>query len=228
MSLIDPIQNEVLTDAMALLPPSPRCARGMVAGPPHDGFPQAKSGNLPPMRNTLKPRGFTLLELMIVISLAALVTAMGLPVFVRAMKKEGLRRAVSDVVEGCSYARSQAILRGAPMEFVIRAEGGSMSVEPVRVRTSDEGLAGEPSRDMTSPSGEGSSAARFSAQLADEVAIKLLYVNFQDLMEFPEARVRFFPNGTSDEFTVILTAADGEQKISLDVVTALADVEVLR
>ena len=39
------------------------------------------------------------------------------------------------------------------------------------------------------------------AVLPDDIAVKLLYVNFEDQMEFPEARVQFFPNGTCDEFT---------------------------
>lgn len=181
----------------------------------------------PPARLTTKGRsGFTLLELMIVVSLAALVVAIGLPVFVRAMKKEGLRKAVSDMVEGCSHARTQAILRGVPMELVIRAEGGSVIVEPLRGRRNGATESGSESAEETEAASQ--PASGFSAQLAEDVAIKLLYVNFQDCMEFPEARVRFFPNGTSDELTVILATVDGEQKISLDVVTALADVEVLR
>ena len=51
---------------------------------------------------------------------------------------------------------------------------------------------------------------------------------FQDQMEFPEAHVRFFPNGTSDEFTVILSSATAEQEVTLDVITGLADVKVIR
>ncbi len=68
----------------------------------------------------------------------------------------------------------------------------------------------------------------FKANLPDDIAVKLLFVNFVDLMEDPEAHVRFFPNGTSDEFTIILSSATAEQKISLDVITGLADVEVIR
>jgi prepilin-type N-terminal cleavage/methylation domain-containing protein len=63
-------------------------------------------------------RGFTLIEIMIVISIMMVVMTIGIPAFVRALDKQGLRKAVSDVVEGCSHARSQAILRGVPMEFV--------------------------------------------------------------------------------------------------------------
>jgi hypothetical protein len=53
-------------------------------------------------------------------------------------------------------------------------------------------------------------------------------VNFKDQMENPETRVRFFANGTSDEFTVVIFSEEGERKISLDVITGLSDVEVLR
>jgi hypothetical protein len=61
------------------------------------------------------------------------------------------------------------------------------------------------------------------------IAVELLDVNFVNQMEFPEARVRFYPNGTSDEFTTILLwNRRTRAKISLEVVTGLADVEFLR
>lgn len=171
---------------------------------------------------------FTLLEILIVMAIMAVVLAIGLPAFVRGMKKEGLRKAVSDVVEGCSHTRAQAILKGVPMEFVIRAEDGSLSVQRAKPATGDEFASG-----TTSPEGQpvtevSSGGSSFAGNLPEDVGVKLLYVNFQDKMEFPEARVRFFPNGTSDEFTIILFAESGEKKINLDVVTALADMEVIR
>jgi prepilin-type N-terminal cleavage/methylation domain-containing protein len=171
--------------------------------------------------------GFTLIELMVVIGIMLIIMGMGIPSFVSAMKKEGLRKAVSDVVEGCSHARAQAILRGVPMELVIRAEDGQISVRPAQLRRADEapddvafGLV------PTAPSAPPQS--NFKANLADDIAVKLLAVNFMDQMELPETHVRFFPNGTSDEFTIILSSIKGEQKVSLDVITGLADVEVIR
>ncbi len=41
-----------------------------------------------------------------------------------------------------------------------------------------------------------------------------------------EARVRFFPNGTSDEMTLIMHSGDQYRKITLEVTTGLASVEV--
>ena len=124
--------------------------------------------------------------------------------------------------EGCSHARAQAILRGVPTELVIRAEDGQITVRPMPGRRSEE--SGEPA----SKSGSGGGGAGFKANLPDDIAVKFLDVNFQDQMEFPEARVHFFPNGTCDEFTIILSSASAEQQISLDVITGLSAVKAIR
>ncbi|MHC1766847.1 MAG: GspH/FimT family pseudopilin [Verrucomicrobiia bacterium] len=171
-------------------------------------------------------RGFTLIELMIVIGIAAIIVAAGIPPFVNAMRKDGLRKAVSDVVEGCSHARAQAILNGVPMELVIRAGDGEIAVRQAEDRggaeAPDEGLfPSEPGPARSVPS-------TFRSHLPEDIAVTLLAVNFQDQMDALEARVRFFPNGTSDEFTILLASTSGEQQISLDIITGLAEVKVLR
>jgi prepilin-type N-terminal cleavage/methylation domain-containing protein len=176
----------------------------------------------------LTRHGFTLIEIMIVISIVAIIMATGIPAFVRAMHKDKLRKAVSDLVEGCSHARAQAILKGVPMELVIRAEDGHITVQPAQTASTDESFSSTESQADPSSVPAASAPASFSAQIPDNVAFKLIDVNFQDQMEQPETRVRFFANGTSDEFTVVIFSEEGERKISLDVVTGLSDVEVLR
>ncbi len=148
-------------------------------------------------------RGFTLIEIMIVVALMALVMAIGIPAFTRAMHKEGMRKAVSDVLEACGEARAQAILNNAPAELVIHPLEGTMQVE--------RGGGG------------------YSLKLPHDVLIELLGVNSIELQEADEARVKFFPNGTSDDFTLVLHSAQGEvRKISLEIVTGLADMEVIK
>src|SRR5438876_8247894 len=95
--------------------------------------PVASSSTMPPRLLRVRSRGFTLVEIMIVISILAIVLATGVPSMLRSLQKEGLRKAQSDLVEACSHARAQAILSGLPMELVIRAEGGQISVEPLRM-----------------------------------------------------------------------------------------------
>jgi len=44
---------------------------------------------------------FTLIEILIVVGIIGLTLTMGVPAFVRAMHKEGMRKAQSDLLEAC-------------------------------------------------------------------------------------------------------------------------------
>lgn len=146
-----------------------------------------------------KRRAFTLIEVMVVVSIIGIIMAMGIPSIVRALRKEGMRKAVSDLERACGEARATAILGGSTSDLVIRPMDGTMS------------------------------GGNFSANFPENVWIEILGVNFVELQEAEEARVHFYPNGTSDEFTIVLKSdEDKAQKISLEVVTGLTDVEVLR
>ena len=62
-----------------------------------------------------------------------------------------------------------------------------------------------------------------------DVVIDILGVNFIQFENAEEARVCFFPNGTSDEFTIVLHSSGGNyEKIYLDTVTALPEIEDIR
>jgi prepilin-type N-terminal cleavage/methylation domain-containing protein len=175
--------------------------------------------------------GFTLIEIMMVVGILGMVLAMGMPAFIQSIRRDPLRQAVSDIEEACSKARAAAILRGSPAELVIRAEGGQLNVVPARDDSAEQtaasveapGQPAEPSADKAA-----SQSPVFSARLNENVAVTLLYVNLKDQMEAEETRVHFYPNGTSDEFTMILQAGNGTRKISLECVTALATVEVIQ
>lgn len=148
--------------------------------------------------NTRENKGFTLIEIMIVIAIMGLVLAVGVPSIFRAAEKDSLRAVVTGIVEACSMARAQAILSGQTQELIIRPLDGTVSAPG-----------------MSEP-----------VVIPNFVQIELLGVNFVELQTAEEARVRFFPNGTSDEFTIVLRSDKNEwRKISLETVTALADVE---
>jgi prepilin-type N-terminal cleavage/methylation domain-containing protein len=178
------------------------------------------------VRRLIGDLGFTLVELMVVIGLIALVMAMGMPSILQTLKKEPLRQGVSDLVEGLSAARAQAILDGVPAEFVLRSLDKSMWV--ARARHPDA------ANEVSSAAGDGPVSSStpgvrpFFAQLQPDVFPSLVEVNLRSQMDTEEARVRFYPNGTSDEFTILLESRAGARKVSLDSITALADVEVVR
>jgi hypothetical protein len=81
--------------------------------------------------------------------------------------------------------------------------------------------------DGSQPSTSGTPSLN-STQFADSITIDMLDINLLEYKDADEARVRFFPNGTSDEMTLVLHSGDQYLKITLEVTTGLASVEVIR
>jgi type II secretion system protein H len=180
-------------------------------------------------RDRSKSQGFTLIEIMMVVAIMGIVLAIGIPSIYHMVHKESLSSGVRDVVEVCSNARAQAILRGVEMHLVIHPRDGRFEVRAAGGGAPAETHASEPEfnpRPAPSPQTGGLAS---SAQLSDQVLIEMLDINFAEYKDADEAYVRFFPNGTSDEFTLVLHSDRNEyRKISLEVVTALANVDALQ
>jgi hypothetical protein len=167
---------------------------------------------------------------MVALGIIALFLSWGVPSVMRHLRKDPFRQTISDLVEACSHARARAILTGQPMQLVIRAEDGAITVEPLPEQEGQpETGAGHAGPPKPRPERKGDVLPPLNSHLADTVAVELLDVNFRDFMQQDEAQVRFFPNGTCDEFTVVLRSQDNVRaKISLDVVTSTAEVEDIR
>jgi len=167
-------------------------------------------------------RGFTLIEIMIVVGIIGIVLAMGMPPFLQSFKKDPLRQAVSDVTEACSTARAQAILSGAPTELVIL--GQELTVTSVPETDTSPTASGE------DPAASLPKSQLFSAHVHEDIAIGSS-VNLKDHLDGTPIHVHFYPNGTSDEFEVGLIYLQGGSRhiaITLECVTALANVKVIR
>jgi len=179
-------------------------------------------------RRRIQHRGFTLIEIMIVVAIMGVILAMGLPSLIHSARKEGMRKAVSDMTDACGNARARAILSGVPTELVIHPKQGSFEVVSM------------PMDSMALANGQGSMQGgqaplpaklpdAVSSQLPGNVGIKLLGVDNIEYQDEDEARVRFYPNGMSSEFTIILVSDQQEwRQIKLEAVTALADVTAIR
>ena len=145
--------------------------------------------------------GFTLIEIMVVVAIIALIIGAGIPSLYGVFHKEGLRKTTSDILETCQTARAQAILSGAPTELIFHPKDGTCE-------TSTSGVGGH-------------GTWAHSAKLEDCI-IEMLDVNLQECKDFDTAKVRFFPNGTCDEMTLVLRSKNNEwRKISLEITTAL-------
>jgi prepilin-type N-terminal cleavage/methylation domain-containing protein len=144
---------------------------------------------------------FTLVEIMLVVAIIGLTLTMGLPSFLRALKREGMGKAERDLVKACEDARSAAIMHNQPTYLVLRPMDRTFSVP----------------------------GAFDAVEIPKDVDLETIGINFVEVKGEDEARVRFNPNSTSDEFTVLLHGSDGSlREIDLDVVTALPAVKVLR
>ncbi|HYE32388.1 MAG TPA: GspH/FimT family pseudopilin [Methylomirabilota bacterium] len=167
-------------------------------------------------------RGFTLIEIMIVVAIMGIFLAVGIPSILRTMKRNNLTTAVQNVIDGCAFAREMAIFRGIPHEFVIHADR-SLTVEQAKNWSAMAGGSPAASSEAApAPSGSPSKeAANYKGTLTDTVFVDALAVNFVDMnqTETDAVRVRFHPNGTSDEFTILLNSDEGQRLITLDIVT---------
>src|SRR5262249_5669578 len=140
----------------------------------------------------------------------------GVPSVMRGLTRDDLSRAMNDTVEGCKTARDRAILQGIPYEFVITS-GGEMNVNALPPARGEPTLPDAPTRSTRTV--QAGPYAGFRRHLGEDVAIQLVDVNFTSRMDDPEARVRFFPNGTCDEFTVVYNWKGKQRTAMADIVT---------
>jgi prepilin-type N-terminal cleavage/methylation domain-containing protein len=141
---------------------------------------------------------FTLIEIMMVVAIIGLTFSMGMPAFVRALKREGMGKLERDLVKACQEARRDAIMNNHITSLVFHPMDHTFSVPGV-----------------------------FDAvTIPNNIVIEALGVNFMPMETQDEAQVHFTPKGTSDEFIIILHGPEGSYRtIYLDTLTALPRVE---
>ena len=169
-------------------------------------------------------RGFTLLEIMIVVAIMGIMMGTGIPIVVKAWKKAPMAKALSDFQEVCGAARRDAIMKGKPVRLVIYPQEGRFEVD---------GSGGKAAGSSSTPVGLSaigatSESAGTAGHFPREIQIELLDINKlpHEFRNDEKCYVRFFPNGTCDELTIILLSDQGERRaIMLEVTTSLAIVE---
>jgi prepilin-type N-terminal cleavage/methylation domain-containing protein len=186
---------------------------------PASGFGGVQAAGFAPRPRAA--RGFTLIELMIVMGIMAIVMAMGAPAIYRVWNREPIRQAAADLQEVCSNARARAILGGTMTEVVFHPNAGHFEVAGAAAPAGGSGSAPTAPGVAVSLSGTG-----LSGQLSEHVAFEMLDVNQLEYRDKEIARVRFYPNGTCDELTVVLLSDKGERRLlRTELTTGLVSVE---
>ncbi len=149
-------------------------------------------------------RAFTLIEIMVVVALIAIIISAAIPSLYGFFHKEGFRKTVSDVVDSIMSARQDAIMHDKTADLVIHPQD-------LTCEASGGGSAGY---------GAWAHSAKF-----DHCTIEMLDVNMIDCKQADSVKVRFYPNGTSDEMTLVLRSDKNEWRtIALELTTGLPHV----
>ena len=151
--------------------------------------------------------GFSLIEIMVVVGIMGLIALIGIPSIYQIAKKEGMRRAVSDMKEVINNARAKAIISGSEVQ---------LKFYPTEKRFEITGGAPAPANPDSSPpvAAEASTPSPnqiTSGTLPANVSFGLLVVDGVNYLESEWTRVRFFPNGTCDELRLVLEQPETEE-----------------
>jgi Tfp pilus assembly protein FimT len=165
---------------------------------------------------------------MMVVAIIGLMMTIGVPAILRTMHQEPLRKAVNDVMNICSHARAQAILHGVTTVVVFHPRSGDVALTSITSTNSTDDFIPPDAPASESKTSAADASSLNSTQFADSVTIDMLDINLVEYKVADEARVHFFPNGTSDEMTLILHSGDQYRKITLEVTTGLASMEVIQ
>ena len=146
-------------------------------------------------------RGFTLLELMIVVLVIALVLAVSYPSLSRGSSAIRLRSTGRDVLNTLRYAREKAVTEQIGMKVALDREKQVLM--------------------LTNDLGEGSR----SYKMPDDVKIHRVALGGNEILEGPVS-IRFLPNGSSDRIEVLLKSDSGSfLRIISDPITGGARIE---
>jgi prepilin-type N-terminal cleavage/methylation domain-containing protein len=159
-------------------------------------------------QSSIGNRAFTLIEIMVVVGIIGLVAAMGMPSIVKAMQKEGMRKAVSDMQDVFFSAREKAILTNQKVAVVFYPRERRFGVEGA--------AAGDSGTAVNVHSGKTTATT-----LPDGVELGMLDIFRQDYVQSDWAKIFFNADGTCDEAVIVLITKGRSEKITLEYATGM-------
>lgn len=171
--------------------------------------------------------GFTLIEIMLVVAILIIALAFSYPAISDMVHRAPMTQAVKDIMDACRHARSQAIITGQPMELRIYPQDMRIEVATAPADLQPGSTSPPPDNGGAEPTTGYVPKSPYisAAKISDDLRLEMVDVNFTEYKDADLARVRFYPNGTCDEMTLVLHSDLEYRKISLEVVTSLATVE---
>jgi prepilin-type N-terminal cleavage/methylation domain-containing protein len=170
---------------------------------------------IPPSR--VSRRGFTLIEILVVIVIMALAAGIALPGFVRGMKGAQLRTASRTVIMAHKYARSTSVLRQVPMALLLDREASELEIiemkAPPGAEARDKFLDSRQTRASDAVLGTEApveeAAPTITTELVRKLGREVKIESFISELGGQEFRgvywIMYHPNGMSDGFELVLS-----------------------
>ena len=164
---------------------------------------------LPPVPARARPRGFSLLELIVVIALIAIVAAVALPNLAAQVQGSAVRSVVMDIMSLSKQARSLAALKGSPCELVLDPEERRMRLAwSAANKTNEEKSTASLESDVQFSTVEKAQGDIQSAMARRQVPASVKIT--RDGRE-SAASIIFYPDGTAEECQLKVLGAGGRE-----------------
>lgn len=151
--------------------------------------------------------GFTLLELLLVVVITLLASALAVPSFVRSIQTANLRTASRMVVTAGKYARSMAVLQQKQMTIFFNSHTGEISIvalDRTAGATHDAFLERRPNPVAGGESESYATDVRLVRKLPDGVTISEFSSPTPDNELDGVYWVNYYPSGVSDKYALRL------------------------
>jgi len=164
------------------------------------------------IRNICKPKGFTLTELLLVISVIALISSVGGGIYVGTYKRLLVEKTARQFLQMARYARIMAIERQRPYELQLDAGGKGFGLTTTRVNTE----MGQNERVIVKD------LYCRPVEFEGDVTLEAIRIATQPAEQRdegePSQRILFLPNGAAE--SAVVQIGDGKSHYTIAVVAA--------
>jgi len=179
-------------------------------------------------------RGFTLIEILIVVVIAALAAMIALPGFVRTLKGSQLRTASRSILTAHKFARSTSVLRQVPMAMLLDSNRGEIEVLALKSSPNADArskfLDSRDTRGVDAGSGAVlEEAPTIETELVRELGRDIKIVQFNSERGGQEFQgvfwINYHPNGMSDGFRLVISDGSSRAEITSDAISGRVEAE---
>ncbi len=150
-------------------------------------------------------KGFTLIEVLLVLAIIGIVTAITIPQFVNSMRGNRLRVAVSSVVRAGRFARSMAVMKQTDIVLSFDIDKGTISVNEISVinppTTNDVGTVTENDDGEPVAAKPVVKSTELLSRKLDQVSFDYIEIN-DDTISGGTCSIIYSSNGRCEPYTV--------------------------